>query len=61
MADDINPIQPTTPLPVSHPVFDEDKPASQEQHKKKKNKEPPQEEKPPPKEDDKGDFIDEYV
>jgi hypothetical protein len=61
MADDINSIQPTSPLPVSHPVSDEDKPASQEQHKNKKNKAQPKEEKPRPKEDDKGEFIDEYV
>lgn len=59
MADDINPIQPTTPLPVIHPVSDEDKPAQQDQHKKKQ--EATEEEKPRPKEDDKGEFIDEYV
>ncbi|WP_417542078.1 hypothetical protein [Methylophaga thalassica] len=60
MADDINPIQPTTPLPVIHPVSDEDKPAQQDQHKKKQETNE-EEEKPRPKEDDKGEFIDEYV
>ena len=60
MADDINPVQPTTPLPVIHPVSDEDKPTSQDQGKKKEE-ETAEEEKPRPKEDDKGEFIDEYV
>lgn len=60
MADDINPIQPTTPLPVIHPVSDEDKPAQQD-HRKKKKETPEGKEKSRPKDDDKGEFIDEYV